>query len=79
MKINEAIAKRIQELLDEKKLTQYRVALNAGLHHATLSAVLRGQYNGVNIKTVYSICQGLDITIGEFFTSPIFSDENIEW
>ncbi len=73
MNINQALSKRIREILKQKEMSQYELEMRSGLYHSTLSCLLNCRYNSANIKTIF-IIQALDITILEFFDSPLFAD-----
>ena len=55
-------------------MSQYELEMRSGLYHSTLSCLLNCRYNSANIKTIFIIIQALDITILEFFDSPLFAD-----
>ncbi len=74
MNINQALSKRIREILKQKEMSQYELEMRSGLYHSTLSCLLNCRYNSANIKTIFIIIQALDITILEFFDSPLFVD-----
>jgi len=78
MKTNEAIALRTRELLKEKKMTQYRLEQKSGIPHNTMICLMSGKYNSVNFKTILNIIFGLDMTVLEFFDSPLFKIENLD-
>lgn len=77
MTFNEALAARINELLSEKGMTQYRLAMNSGVTAQNIDHIRRqrNQTNAVNI--IYQIAQGFGMTLKEFFYSPLFDIENI--
>ncbi|MCI9460046.1 MAG: helix-turn-helix transcriptional regulator [Clostridia bacterium] len=77
MTFNQALAERINELLSEKGLTQYRLAMNSGVTAQNIDHIRRqrNQTNAVNI--VFQIAQGFGMTLKEFFDSPLFDIENI--
>ena len=77
MKLNEAISKRLCELLDEKKLTAYGLFMKSGVSQSTISDLKNMNNNGVNIRILYELCEGLDISLLEFFNSPMFDKDNI--
>ena len=76
MKINQPFSLRIREILKQKKMSQYELETRSGLYHSTLSCFLNCRYSSANIKTIFLIIQALDITILEFFDSPLFKDIN---
>lgn len=77
MKLNEAISKRLCELLDQKKLTAYGLFMKSGVSQSTISDLKNMNNNGVNIRILYELCEGLDISLLEFFNSPLFDKDNI--
>ena len=77
MQLNEAIAKRIQELCKERGLTQYGLSVKSGVPQSTLSTILRCTFPSMKMRIIYEICEGLEISLTEFFASDIFERENI--
>ena len=78
MKLNEAVAYRIKELLKEHKLTQYQLHLKTGVPQSTLSTIMKCSFPSVKLRIIYEICDGLEINLEDFFASDIFKRENIE-
>ncbi len=78
MKLNEAIAARIRELCKERNMTQYKLYLASGVPQSTLSTILNCSFPSMKVRIIYEICEGLQISLEEFFTSPLFARENIE-
>lgn len=59
--------KRLQELLDERGWTYYRLAKNTGLSESTLANIfLRGTIP--SLSTLEIICRGFGITLAQFFS-----------
>ncbi len=78
MKLNKAFALRVRELLKAKKMTQYKLAQETGLYHSTMTDILNCKYQTPNFKNMALIIRALDITMAEFFDSPLFDFEKIE-
>lgn len=78
MKLNEAVAKRIKQLCKERGITQYQLFLKSGVPQSTLSTILSCTYPSMKLRIIYEICDGLEITLEEFFASPLFARENIK-
>ena len=78
MKLNEAVAHRIKELLKERGLTQYQLYLKTGVPQSTLSTIMKCSYPSMKLRIIYEICDGLEITLEDFFSSDVFARENIE-
>lgn len=77
MKLNEAISKRLCELLEEKRITAYGLFIKSGVSQSTISDLKNMNNNGVNIRILYELCEGMEISLPEFFNSPLFDRENI--
>lgn len=76
--INRALALRIAELLNEKKITQYRLALNSGISHSTLKNIMHETNKDNLLSTTILIAGGFNMTISEFLNSPLFLEENLD-
>lgn len=72
MKIVEATVSRIKELCLERNMTFNALANNAGISPSTLKNILNGKSINPGIKTIKIICDGLNISIQEFFDSSDF-------
>lgn len=77
MKLNEAISLRLTELLDERKMSAYELFIRSGVSQATISDLKNMNNQGVNVRILYELCEGLGISLKEFFDSPLFGDGNI--
>lgn len=78
MKLNEAVACRIKELMKERGITQYQLYLKTGVPQSTLSTILKCSYPSMKLRIIYEICDGLEISLYDFFNSKVFNRENIE-
>lgn len=78
MTINDAVAKRIIQLLAEKKMTQYRLEQLSGIQHGHMQWILGGKSKTVTLSTVMMIAHGFGMTVLEFLDNDIFLFENLE-
>ena len=78
MKLNQAISKRLTDLLSERNMTQYRLYILSGVPKSTINNIVICAYDSVKLRIIHELCQGLNISITEFFNSPIFDEENLE-
>lgn len=76
MNISDATKIRIKELCHEKEITINKLATISGITQSTLNNIVGGRNKGTTISTIKKICDGFEISIQEFFNSPIF--ENLE-
>ena len=78
MLLNEAISRRLIELLQEKGMTQYQLYMKSGVPKSTIGNVVNRSYDSVKLRIVHEMCQGLGISICEFFQSPLFEESNLD-
>lgn len=78
VKLNEAVAYRIKELCKERGITQYQLYLKTGVPQSTLSTIMKCSYPSMKLRIIYEICDGLEISLGDFFASDIFNREKLE-
>ena len=70
----EAIQRRILRLCDERGMTINKLANLAAISPSSLKNILYGKSQNPKIITIKMLCDGLDITLGEFFTAPEFDE-----
>ena len=78
MQLNRAVSIRLMELLSEKDMTQYQLSTKSGLPRSTISNIINSTYPSMKLLIVHEVCQGLEIGINEFFSSPLFDETNLE-
>lgn len=78
MNIANATAKRVSQLLLEKKMTQYRLAKITCISDQTLLDLLHCRTKDINSNTVFLIASAFGMKLKEFYDSPLFDEDNIE-
>ena len=74
MNTNQAVLYRLKELCKERGLSMYALAYNAGLHGSTVKNIFNGASKNTGIITLKKICDGLDISLSDFFDSDVFRE-----
>ena len=77
MKLNEAVSKRIKELCKERNMTQYSLSQKSGVPQSTLSTIINCTFPSMKVRIIYEICEGFEISLTDFFNSPLFDRENV--
>ena len=72
MTLKEAIANRILQLCEERQLTPYSLAMMCGIDKTTIYSIIGEKSKNPEVATVKKICDGLGITLGEFFSTSEF-------
>ena len=78
MLLNQAVSHRLAELLKEKNMSQYQLYMRSGVHRATINTIINCTYPSFKLRILHELCQGLDISLREFFDSPLFDEINLE-
>lgn len=74
MLLSDAINLRINELLKDNNLTAYKLSYLAGISNSIISDFRRGKVKEPTISSIIHICEGLNISLKDFFDSPYFDD-----
>ena len=74
MCIGEATKLRIIELCKKNNITINKLATVSVITQSTLSNIIGGRNNSTTISTIKKICDGLNISIQDFFNSELFNE-----
>lgn len=78
MKLNQAVSLRLQALLSEHSMTHYQLSSRSGVPKSTISNILHCSYDSVKLRIIHELCQGLSISISDFFASDLFDEDNLD-
>lgn len=78
MQLNEAVSKRLSEFLQAKDMTQYQLFMKSGVPKSTISNIINCTYPSMKLRVIHELCQGLGVSVIEFFNSPLFEEDNLE-
>lgn len=70
--VKNATVQRLQGLCKQRGLTLNALANLSGVTPSTVYSLLDDNRNHISIVTIKILCDGLDISLGEFFTHPLF-------
>ena len=74
MTAKEAVAKRILQLCDERNIAVNTLANISGVSPSTVYSMLNEKSQNPGVISLQKLCDGLDITLRQFFDSEIFDD-----
>lgn len=74
MKLVEAVGKRLDNILKERKMKQNHLATLGGIPRSTISIIIGVKRKEVKLGTIYQICDTLQMSLKEFFDDPIFNE-----
>ena len=72
MLVKDAIVLRFEELCRERKTTYNELATRAGVTPSTVYSMMDRHRRDLSVITVKKLCDGLDISLGAFFSHPLF-------
>lgn len=70
--IGEAVKERILGLCQQRNLSINKLTSISGVTQSTVNNIISGRNRITTISTIKKLCDGLDITIEEFFHSELF-------
>jgi DNA-binding Xre family transcriptional regulator len=76
MKVKDMVAKRFEQLCNERKIKLNELANISGVTPSTVYSMMDENRRDISINTIKKLCDGLNITLGEFFGIPEF--DNLE-
>ncbi len=74
MTIGEACRIRIQALCNERGITLNKLAIISGVTQSTLNNIMSGRNNSTTVSTIKKLCDGLEISIIDFFNNEAFKN-----
>ena len=72
MAIKDAVVQRFQEICDERGIKANELAVLSGITPSTVYSMMDEKRRDISITTIKKLCDGLEITLGEFFSTPEF-------
>ncbi len=72
--VKEAVATRFQEIMKEKGIKTNELATRSGVTPSSVYSMLDPRRKEVSVNLVKKLCDGLDMTLSEFFNAKIFDD-----
>lgn len=74
MNVKEAVVERFMEILKERNMRANELANLSGITPSTVYSMLDARRKEITINVIKKLCDGLDMTLGEFFSAPIFDE-----
>lgn len=78
MTVNNAVAKRVSKLLQERKMSQYRLEQESGIQHGSMQCIMNGRNKTVTLSTVMMLARGFNMSLVEFLDDEVFSSNELE-
>lgn len=78
MKTTEILSERILQLCKEKGITPNKLGTLSGIDPSTITSIFYGKSRNPGILTIKNICDGLDISLFDFFNDTEFKRTDLE-
>ena len=72
MRVKDAVVLRFSELCSQRNIRINELAGISGVTPSTVYSMMDPKRREVSISVIKKLCDGLDITLGEFFSAPVF-------
>ena len=76
MNVKQATVFRFQEIMRARNIRPNELANISGVTPSTVYSMLDEKRKELSINTIKKLCDGLEITLGEFFSAEVF--DNLE-
>ena len=74
MSVKDVVTARFEELCQEKGIKINTLANLSGVTPSTVYSMMDSDRRDVSIVTIKKLCDGLDVTLGEFFSTTTFDE-----
>ena len=72
MSVKDAVVQRFQQLCAERNIAINELANLSGVTPSAAYSMMNPERRDISITTIKKFCDGLDISLGEFFSTPEF-------
>ncbi len=72
MMVKDAVATRFAELCQERGIRYNELATLSGVTPSTVYSMMDPSRRDISVTTVKKLCDGLGVSLGAFFSAPVF-------
>ena len=74
MSVKDAVAERFDSLCKERGIRLNELANVSGVTPSTVYSMMDRRRRDISVITIKKLCDGLEMTLGEFFSAPVFDE-----
>lgn len=74
MTVKEAVVARFWEILNQRDMRPNELAVRSGVTPSTVYSMLDARRRELSINLIKKLCDGLDMSLGTFFSAPVFDE-----
>lgn len=78
MELSKAISYRISQLLAENEISSYKLSGKSAVPTSTILNIILCHGKSCTVATIYDLCRGFNVKIGDLFNSSLFDFDNID-
>lgn len=79
MKVIKSLTQGILNLCKEREITPNKLGTISGVEPSTITSIFYGKSKNPGIITIKSICDGLEISLFDFFNDPLFKTSDLDY
>lgn len=74
MPVKDAVVKRFREICEERGMRWNELAVRSGVTPSSVYSMVDERRRELSINLIKKLCDGLDMTLGEFFSTAMFDE-----
>ncbi|MBQ8200609.1 MAG: helix-turn-helix transcriptional regulator [Clostridia bacterium] len=74
MPVKDAVVIRFREICEERGMRWNELAVRAGVTPSSVYSMADERRRELSINLIKKLCDGLEITLGDFFNAPLFDE-----
>lgn len=74
MPVKDAVVARFREICAQRGIRWNELAVRAGVTPSSVYSMADERRRELSINLIKKLCDGLDMTLGEFFSTPMFDE-----
>ncbi len=74
MNVKQAVVTRFREIMKDREMRPNELANLSGVTPSTVYSMLDERRKELSINVIKKLCDGLEMTLGEFFSVPLFDE-----
>ena len=78
MNITQSVKARIENLCTERNISLNKMCIICGITQSSVNNIINRKQKDVSLLTIVKICNGLNITINDFFNDEVFKKDILE-
>lgn len=79
MTLNKAFALKVSNLLNERKISKYKLEKETGITHSALRYIFNEVNQDVKFSTICKVVNFFNLSLSEFFADPLFDLSNLDF